>query len=209
MKITKLETQKNNKEKVNVFVDDKYSFSLTLNGLIESKLREGSEVTEEQISLIKKQDNPKLATLQALNIISYSMKTEKELIQKLKEKDFDDNSIEYAIENMKKYGYVDDEAYVISYIKNKAIPQKFGERKIIQNLSQKGIDNSLIKEKINELYNDDDKKENVMLLSEKYLSKLNKYDDIKKKQKLYNYLLGKGFSYDLISYACKKVFKDD
>lgn len=209
MKITKIETQKNNKEKVNIFIDDKYSFSLTLNGFIDSKLKEDTEITQEQIELIKKQDNPKLATLQALNIISYSSRTENELRKKLKEKKFEDDSIDIAVGNMKKYGYINDDAYVTSYIKNKAIPEKYGEKKIIQNLSLKGVDITLIKDKIDELYNDDDKKNNVLLLSEKYMKKLDKYDGFKKKQKLYNYLISKGFSYDLISYACKKFFSDD
>lgn len=209
MKITKIEIQKRNKEKVNIYVDDKYSFSLTLNGLIDSKIKEKDEITQEKIEQLKIEDSPKLAALQAINIISYSMKTEKELRQKLSTKGFSDNAINYAVDKMKSYGYIDDENYVTSYIKTRAIPQGWGENKIISNLLKKGVDISIIKEKISELYSDDEKKESILNVASTYLAKIPKEEYLKKKQKLYRYLASKGYSYDLISFACNELLKKE
>ena len=188
MVVTKIEIQKRNKEKVNIYVDDKYSFSLTLNGLVESGLKEKVNISEEEINALKIKDEPKLAVQQALNILSYSMKTESELVRKLTEKGFSEKAINYAVEKLKGYKYLDDSVYVSMYITTRAIPNNWGDQKIISNLLQKGVDINLIKEKINELYS---------------------YDEKKKKQKLYRYLTSKGYSYDLISSTISSIFDDD
>ena len=161
MIVTKIEIQKRNKEKVNIYVDDKYSFSLTLNGLVESGLKEKANISEEEINALKIKDEPKLAVQQALNILSYSMKTESELIRKLTEKGFSEKAVNYAVEKLKGYKYLDDSVYVAMYITTRAIPNNWGDQKIISNLLQKGVDINLIKEKINELYSYDEKKDSI------------------------------------------------
>lgn len=208
MTITKIEIQKNNKEKVNIFVDDKYSFSLTLNGLLEFRLKEGQNIDEEEIAKYKKQDSPKLASIHALNILGRARKTEKELEKKLKEKGYDDDSIEYAINKMKEYKYIDDDSYVESYIKDK-ISAGWGEKKIIAGLYPKGISPDLVKEKLEVLYFDEEKTENITKIAEKYLKKIEKEEFYKKKQKLYRHLLGQGYSYDLITSICNKLMREN
>lgn len=206
MKVTKIETQKRNKEKVNIYVDNKYLFSLTLNGLLASHLKEGLEITDSQIEELKIEDEPKLAFQHALNIISYSMKTEFELVKKLREKEFSEPSIEQAVQKLKGYKYIDDDIYVTMYIKTKAIPNNWGEQKIISKLLQKGVDINLIKQKIEELYSYDEKKNAITKVAEKYVEKLPIDEDIlKKKQKLYRYLAGKGYSYELISSTVSSI----
>lgn len=206
MKVTKIETQKRNKEKVNIYVDNKYLFSLTLNGLLASHLKEGSEITDSQIEELKIEDEPKLAFQHALNIISYSMKTEFELVKKLREKEFSEPAIEQAVQKLKGYKYIDDDIYVTMYIKTKAIPNNWGEQKIISKLLQKGVDINLIKQKIEELYSYDEKKNAITKVAEKYVEKLPIDEDIlKKKQKLYRYLAGKGYSYELISFTVSSI----
>lgn len=208
MKITKIETQKKNSEKANIYVDDKFSFSITLNGLVEYGLCEGLEVSNEQIERIKEKDEPKLAFLQSLCIISYGMKTESELKKKLREKKFSDTAIEYAIESMKSYSYINDEEYVKSYLSSRAIPQHWGKQKIVGNLLQKGVPMEIIKEGMS-LYDEEMQKESVLIVAEKYCRAFGDMDKRKKKEKLYRHLASKGFSYDLISYAISKTLSDD
>lgn len=209
MVVTKIEIQKRNKEKVNIYVDDKYSFSLTLNGFVESGLKEKANISEEEINVLKIKDEPKLAVQQALNILSYSMKTESELVRKLTEKGFSEKAVNYAVEKLKGYKYLDDSVYVSMYITTRAIPNNWGDQKIISNLLQKGVDINLIKEKINELYSYDEKKNSIKKVAEKYYQKLKDDDEKKKKQKLYRYLASKGYSYDLISSTISSLYESD
>lgn len=207
MVITKIEIQKRNKEKVNIYVDDEYSFSLTLNGLLESRLNKGDEITQDVIDRWSSKDEPNLAFNKAYEIISaYGMKTEKELRKKLAEKGFSEPSVDYAIERMKGYGYTDDAQYSRSYIQSHAIPQRWGEQKIISHLLQKGVEMETIRNAIAEVYSEDQKQEAIFEAAEKYARKLKGEDKRKDRQKLYSHLASKGFSYDLISEAVNHVF---
>lgn len=169
MIITKIEIQKRNKEKANIHIDGKYAFSLTVNGLLECGLKEGSEISIDDIEKIRGEDEPSLAVMQALNTISHSMKTERELRQKLKDKKFSDAAIEHAIQKVKNYGYIDDSSYVVSYIQSKAMPNGWGEQKIISMLLKKGIDMQLVKDKIAECYSEEDMEDNAMNVAKKVL----------------------------------------
>ena len=209
MIITKIEIQKRNKEKANIHIDGKYAFSLTVNGLLECGLKEGSEISIDDIEKIRGEDEPSLAVMQALNTISHSMKTEKELRQKLKDKKFSDAAIEHAIQKVKNYGYIDDSSYVVSYIQSKAMPNGWGEQKIISMLLKKGIDMQLVKDKIAECYSEEDMEDNAMNVAKKYYAKLKGEDSRKNKQKLYGHLISKGFKYDIASSVCRKLFDDD
>lgn len=209
MVITKIELQKRNKEKANIHIDGKYAFSLTVNGLLECGLKEGSEISIDDIEKIRGEDEPSLAVMQALNTISHSMKTERELRQKLKDKKFSDAAIEHAIQKVKNYGYIDDSSYVVSYIQSKAMPNGWGEQKIISMLLKKGIDMQLVKDKIAECYSEEDMEDNAMNVARKYYAKLKGEDSRKNKQKLYGHLISKGFKYDIASSVCRKLFNDD
>lgn len=209
MTVTRIEIQKRNKEKANIHIDGKFAFSLTVNGLLECGLKEGDEITPDDIEKIRGEDEPSLAVLQAINIISYSMRTEKELRQKLRDKKFSDSAIEYAIQKVKGYGYIDDLSYATSYIQSKAMPNGWGEQKIISMLLQKGIDMQVIKDKIAECYSEEDMENNAMNVAKKYFLRLRGEDTRKNKQKLYGYLISKGFKYNIASSVCRKIFDDD
>lgn len=209
MKIDKIEIQKNNKEKANIYVDGKYSFSMTLNGLLDSKLHEGDELAEDQIEMLKNSDAPALAVLKSIDIISYSMKTEKELIRKLKEKKFSDEAINHAVEKMKEYGYIDDRAYTVSYINSRAIPNGWGEQKIISMLLQKGIEMEIIKEKLEEAYPEDKETEIALKVAKKYFAKISSEDPKKARQKLYGHMAARGYKYDIIKHVCRNIFNSD
>lgn len=209
MVITKIELQKRNKEKANIHIDGKYAFPITVNGLLECGLKEGSEISTDDIEKIRGEDEPSLATMEALNIISYSMKTERELRQKLRDKKYSDAAIEHAIQKAKKYGFIDDSSYVTSYIQSKAMPNGWGEQKIISMLLKKGVDMQLVKDKIAECYSEEDMEDNAMNVARKYYAKLKGEDSRKNKQKLYGHLISKGFKYDIASSVCRKLFNDD
>lgn len=209
MKVTKCEIQQKNKEKVNIYIDDKYSFSMTVNGMLAENVRVGIELTEEDIERLKKQDNPKLAYMYAIYLLGFGMKTEKELKDKLKKKGYDETSIDYAIEKAKSYNYINDENYVDTFIRTRAIPSSWGENKIISTLLQKGIDKNVIKEKIEELYNSDDKYENALNLAIKKKNTLSKYDEKKQKERIYSFLTSKGFKYDTIKKVLSTIFSED
>ena len=144
MEITSYEKQKHNKEKINVFVDGEYSFSISINGWTKNFLYIGKVLTNQEINEIKENDGKELALNKTLRILERGLKTESEIRKKLKEKEFVDNDIEYAITRAKEYGYINDEYYVKCYILERAKQNKWGSNKVLSNLLKKGINKELI-----------------------------------------------------------------
>lgn len=208
MKITKCEIQKNNQEKVNIYIEDKYSFSISLNTFLEYGLKANTEISEEEIEKIKQKDSPQLAFIKLVDYMSYGPRTESEIRKKLKEKQFDDNAIDYAINKANKYGYIDDDKYLIQYIQQKAIPNRWGEQKIIANLYPKGIDINKIKKAIEMYYPQDEKIDNAITLAEKKLKNLSSKEPSVQKQKLYSFLASRGYNYTIIKEVINKVMNN-
>ena len=80
----------------------------------------------------------------AMQILEFKTRTEQELRQKLKSKDFSEEQIEDAVEYVKGFGYINDRRYAETYILNRQ--QEKSRTKIIQELMQKGIDHSVAEE---------------------------------------------------------------
>lgn len=53
MIVTSLKEQVKNKDRVSVFVDSKYSFSLTISELLDTKLKVGQEIDEVKLKSLK------------------------------------------------------------------------------------------------------------------------------------------------------------
>lgn len=139
--------------------------------------------------------------------------------QKLKEKDFtEDNRFEYqnfaktglpkkpgakitdadierAIKKLKEAGVIDDEHFARFFVENRNVIKGTSERKLRGELKKKGISESIINkvfetDEFGEKIRDDEKEIEKMILKKRRRG----YDD----QKLTQYLLRQGFSYDLI-----------
>ncbi|MBQ8166864.1 MAG: regulatory protein RecX [Lachnospiraceae bacterium] len=78
----------------------------------------------------------------AVNLLAFKDRTTQEIIQKLKEKGYSDDDIEETVDKLSYYGYLNDQNYTISYIKDNA--SKKGKKLITNELSKKGVDKSVI-----------------------------------------------------------------
>ena len=210
MVISKIEIQKNNKEKVNIFVDGEYSFSLSLKGVNKYGLYNGRNISENEIKEIKDEDEKELAFLFLLDKISYKMFTEKEIRDKLIKKGFEIDSINYSLEKAKEYGYINDSYYAKCFIEQRGIPNKWGQQVIYQKLFQKGIDKNIIKESLNEFFDEEDEKENCYLLACKKMNSIKDFDFDNRNfiDKMYRFLISKGYSYETINSTIEKLKKE-
>lgn len=75
----------------------------------------------------------------ALKFLSYGMKTEKQVADKLKEKDFAEEVIRDTLAYLKELRYIDDMNYAQSYIKY-AEAKRHGARRIKDEMIKRGID---------------------------------------------------------------------
>lgn len=195
-KITKIEVQKRNKERVNVYIDNIYAFSAFSELVYKENLRVNCEVDEEKLLSIAKKENLAKCKETALKIIERSYKTEKEMQKRLMEKGFDSDSINIVISFLKEYNFINDNNYTKMYVKDKMASQ--GKQKIKYSLIRKGISSDIIDNVIEEIRVDDEKEVAFELAKKKYKSLLrSEKDRYKLWNKLCRYLVGRGYDYSI------------
>ncbi len=199
MQITKIEIQKKNKQRVNIYLDNEFYCGLSLETIMKNHLKEGQEVTEERIKYLLTQTEKENALSKAVNYISKSQKSKKQVQDYLFKKGYDEETINYALVKLEEYHFVDDELFAKNYIKYKN--KSNGSKKIKLELKQKGLEDSLVKNAIEEYAND---KNSIEEVAQKYLK--NKERDIKTKQKAYRHLLSRGYNYEDINTTLNKLF---
>ena len=132
-----------------------------------------------------------MAFTKALNYISKAMKTKEQLKKYLSSKGYISSVIEKVILKLTEYKYLDDENYARLFVKEKSSIN--GKLKLQQELFNKGIEKEVIERVIKELPSQE---KEISVLVKKYMK--NKEATIKEIQKLYAYLMRKGFTYNEI-----------
>lgn len=138
----------------------------------------------------------------ALNKISYSQKSTYEIRQKLKDQKFSEDVIEKIIVYLDSYGFLDDEAYVKSYIRDKDEISSWSRGKIRFMLKKKHIDENLIDDYIS-LIDDEREAEKARFFADKKIKNDFSYEN---RARIFRHLAGKGFDIDIINLVLNERF---
>lgn len=204
-KITSIEQQKKNKKRYNIYIDNSFAFGLDEEVLYFNNIKENMILSKDFIENVLKKEEQIKANKYAINLLSYSTKTTKELTDKMKEKGYEDNIIENTIEMLKQYNYINDKQYVENYINDKLYLNSDGSNKIKMKLIQKGIDKNLINEYINNI-DEDIEYDNAFKIAERKINSYSKFDLNIQKKKLYAFLLNRGYGYDVVKRVITDIF---
>ena len=201
LKITDIRQGVKNPERVNVFVNGKYSFSLEISQVVDFKIKAGQEISEERLEELKRASEfGKLyqRTLEwALTRPRSSREIKDYLFRKVREKKLDEGYIEEIVQKLKKKNYINDEAFSKWYVQNRFVKKGISKKRLKMELMKKGISAEIIEESLNER-NDE---EEILKIIEK---KRGRYDD----EKLIQYLCRQGFSYQLAQNLVRDFGKD-
>lgn len=204
--ITKIEAQKKNNYRVNIYVDEKFFMAIYKELVFTFNLKKGQEIDPNYLKNILDDEMYMKAKNKALNILSKASQSEKQIKQKLS-KDFDEDTIDRVLKFLQKYKFVDDEDLANRIVSTNVNLNKYGKNKIKQNLYNKGIDKNIIEQAIDEI--DSDKElENAFYLAKKRYERVKNEDSRKAYQKIGNHLAYKGFNYDIIKKVLNKLFND-
>lgn len=200
--ITKIEAQKNNRERVNIYIDDNFFSGLDLELVYSLNLSKGKEINEKELKELIYKDNISKAKNKAFKIINKAEQSEKTLRDKLS--DYDEDIIDIVIEYLKDCKFINDKDFAKRIAHSNSNVSRFGKNKIKQNLYKKGIDKEYIDEAIEDI-DEDIEFENALYLAEKRFKSIKNEDKRKVYQKLMQHLTYKGFNYDITKKAISKV----
>lgn len=202
-KVTKIQAQKR-KGRYNVYLDGEYSFPVGETTLIDFRLMNGVELDDAQIKEIKSRENINKAYGDALNYLSYELRTKKEMRDYLYKKEYSSPVVFSVMERLEKLNYMDDEAYATSFINTQLNTTANGPKIIKQKMIQKGVPASIIEDKLSEI--DPDKLlENATVFAGKQVRKQRHKSFQQMMTKLKQGLYQKGYSGDVVSQAIEDL----
>ncbi|MCX8055628.1 MAG: recombination regulator RecX [Ignavibacteria bacterium] len=165
----------------------------------------GQGISDEKYSEIISENELMIAKQAAYNYATYTARTERQVVEKLKKSGFNENTIQLAIDFLKDYNLIDDEKYTASFINEKAKFKKWGINKIKIELLKKGIEKNIIDVQIRDLYNEEIDFENAIKLAERKMKAIMSKPIEKQRQTLVNFLQNKGYKWEIIMKVLQKL----
>lgn len=192
-KITDIKQAIRNENRVNIFVDDEYSFSLDIAQLVDFKLKIGTNLSGEEIEKYKKESTLGKVyqrTLEWVLTRPRSVCETKDYLKKKQcEKDLLDEEISTILEKLQHKKYIDDREFAKYYVENRFTKKGISKKRLKLELMKKGISGSIINEVFDlNMRNDEEEIKKIIT------KKRNRYDD----EKLINYLVRQGFDFELV-----------
>lgn len=216
--ITEIEQQKKNPKRVNVFLDGKFSFAVSVESKIVNKLKTGERLSPQKVQKLIFDDQVERLYDKAIKFLSYRPRSEKEvrdsLLLKLRltdkgeeEKKNFEHSIEEAIKKLEKIGQIDDREFASWWVEQRTKFKKTSPRVVKLELLKKGVKKEIIDEVIAE--NELNPLELAIEAGRKKLKNYQKNDKKIFKEKMGRFLASKGFDWETVKEAVDSLSQQE
>ncbi|TDM00759.1 recombination regulator RecX [Macrococcus carouselicus] len=146
MKITKIEVQKNNKDRFNLYIDGDFNMGIDSATYVKFNLKKDDVLTKERLQAIKAYDDYRRAINSAVIYLSYKKRTEKEIRDYLKKAEVSEEVIQDVIKYCYDNRYIDHDDYARSLMNTMLNTTDKGPDVFRQKLFDKGIERAIIDE---------------------------------------------------------------
>jgi regulatory protein len=207
--ITDIKEAVKDKNRVNIYIDDKFFCSLDISQVVELHLKVGKELSEEEYANVKQASEFGKFYTRALEYALLRPRSSREIRDYLKKKTlnrkirvknrrngeyetrekqgYDASLVPLVFARLEERGYINDYRFAKLWVENRNVCKGTSIKKLRLELMQKGIDSKIIDQVFNETARNDDDE-----LAKIIAKKRHKYPD---EQKLIQYLVRAGFNY--------------
>jgi regulatory protein len=207
MRITKIETQKENPSRRNLYADGKFLLGVSAETLLRFGIRTGDEIGEEKLRALHAAEELQSAKAVALRLLARRPRTEKEVRDKLREKEFADAEIIATIEHLRTLGFLNDEEFARTYIAHQLAMRPKGKLALRQHLLMLGIKKETVDAVLGEVLPEAKQEDAALKAAQAFLRRTSRSrdDPQKSRQKLAAFLNRRGFTWDIIAPTVKTV----
>jgi regulatory protein len=193
--ITRLEPQKKNPKRLNVYLDGEFAFGISRT--VAPWLEEGNQLSQQKISTLQKADKIEAAYQRALNFLSYRSRSEHEIQQNLLKHHISEEIIPEVLSMLRENRLVNDRDFAIQWVENRAKFHPRGKRALRAELIKKGISDQIIEETLKDI----NEEELALNLAQGKMVRMKNIEKPEFQKKMYGYLSRKGFGYGL----CREI----
>jgi regulatory protein len=190
-----------------IFFDNYESINIHKDVIINLNLFVDKSIDSVELEKIKKEDEYLRIKNSAFRILTRRANSEAELIKKLKRKEYSLPAINRVVSELRNKGYINDFNFAVRYSEMRL--KKYGWNRIKNELFRKGISKEILP-KIESAINIKTEEDYLIEIASKKLTSIIKKenDKYKIKQKLYGFLVRKGFDFEDSKNVVDRITKE-
>lgn len=189
-----------------IFIDGLYAFSVYEDVLIKHRLLKGECVDQQKLRQVLEDEEQQKAWSEALKQVGRRPRSEKEIRQYLKRKQYLPPLIDRIVERLKEQRYLDDADFAAQWTEQRIYSQKKGRRLIKQELQHKGVSPAAIQQALSQVPADEEERLAFELGQKKW--KLSSGETADKKRKTAGFLMRRGYSGQIVSAVIRRLVQD-
>ena len=194
----------NSGTRINVFLDDRLTFTLETEAVVKQGLHVGQELSANQIETLTKEGHFYRCLNTATRYLSYRLRSESELRERLHQRGFESDIIEAVIARLKEQGFVDDVAFAQFWKENRDTFSPRSRWLTGLELRRHGVHADII----NAVVDDIDDNDSAYRAAASRAKRLPLSDYQAFHRRLSDYLKRRGFNYGVIADTVRRLWQE-
>jgi regulatory protein len=199
MKITAIKPQIKKTERLSIFVDGVYSFSLSQDELLRQKLTPNQELSKQELSRLKQLSSDDKIYINVLRFVSMRPRSEGEVKSYLVRKKLNASRAQQILNKLTNLNLVNDKSFAGSWVDSRQLIKPRSSRQLQQELRRKNIPKEIIETTLA------DKQIDEIANITKIINNKRRQPRYRDDQKIIQYLARQGFNYGDIKAALKNL----
>ncbi|MFN3309373.1 MAG: regulatory protein RecX [Anaerolineales bacterium] len=200
--VTALKAQKKNPQRISVFLDGQFAFGVSR--LVAAWLQVGQKLTEERLAQLLHEDRVETLYQRALRYLSFRPRSEQEMNAYLISYEKDERVRNLILERLKANGWLDDCQFAAQWVENRATFRPRSKKALTLELRQHGVQAEVIDQALQNL----DEEEMAYQAVQKCLHRYRDLDKPTFRRKVYDFLIRRGFSYEVVLPTIQRCWQE-
>ncbi len=203
-RITALRTGRRREKRINVFLDGRFAFSLGAEVAAKENLQVGQELSIAQVEVLTGRDQLQRCLEAAYRYLSYRMRSESEIRERMKRRGFAVETIDAAIARLREQNLLDDAAFAQFWRENRETFRPRSRWLTELELKRMGVRNDVIEPVVAGI--DDNENAYRAALQKTHHGAPADYPSFRRR--LGDYLRRRGFNYEVIGHTLERVWRE-
>ncbi|MFN0159504.1 MAG: regulatory protein RecX [Bacteroidota bacterium] len=209
MRVTKIVSQKKHRGRKSLFAEGEFIIGVSDETLLAAGIRSGDDLGPDKLQALKAIEDLNSARRAALRYLASRPRTEREIRDKLREKEFSDEEINRTIHDLQRSRLINDEEFARMYVRDALQRRPPGRLLLKQKMLLLGLDKSTIEGALDEIYPEENQGESALQAAESLIAKKSppqtREEWMKLRSKLSSFLGRRGYPWGVIQPALKHV----
>jgi len=203
-KITALRTARGRGQRVRIYLDGRFAFSLSAGMAARAGLRQDQTLDPDRIDSLLGKDRHTRCLDAATRYLAYRPRSLAEMKTRLTRRGFDEETQQAVLAKLKEQGLIDDAAFARYWAENRASFSPRSQRLTRLELQQKGVAREVVDSVVGTI----DDAETAYQAASARLNSLRRLDEIVFRRRLGDYLKRRGFGYEVIGSTVNRMWRE-